>query len=287
MKLGLVLEGGASRSLFSCGVMDALLEENIFADYIIGVSAGIAYGTSYVSRQIGRNLELSVGYMHDKRYMGARHLFNPKNRSYYNKAFAFHDIPETVVPFDYDAFAKNNENRTSIAVLTNINTGNAEYHKLPSDDWNRHIDLVWASCALPIIFQPAEIDGQLYMDGGISDPIPYKRAIDDGCDKIITVLTRERSYLKSGSGSEKLASRIYRKYPDFANTLLARHAQYNSSRKELFELSDKGEVFVITPTDTTGFSRTERRPDRLQAMFDDGYNTAKKVMPELKKYLQL
>ncbi len=286
MKLGLVLEGGASRSLFSCGVMDALLEENIFADYVIGVSAGIAYGTSYVSRQIGRNLKLSVGYMHDKRYMGTRHLLNPKNRSYYNKSFAFHDIPETVVPFDYSAFAENNKNCTAIAVLTNLNTGKAEYHKLPSDDWGRHIDLIWASCALPIIFQPEAIDGQLYMDGGISDPIPYMQAMHDGCDKIITILTRERSYSKSGSGSEKLASRIYRKYPEFSKTLLQRHEKYNLSRKNLFELSDKGKVFVITPTDTTGFSRTERRPEKLQAMFDDGYNITKNIMPELKKYLQ-
>ncbi len=285
MKLGLVLEGGASRSLFSCGVMDALLEENIFADYVIGVSAGIAYGTSYVSRQVGRNLDLSVNYMHDKRYMGAHHLFNPKNRSYYNKEFAFHAIPETVVPFDFTAFAKNNENRTAIAVLTNLDTGKAEYHKLPSNDWNRHIDLIWASCALPIIFQPQEIDGQLYMDGGISDPIPYRRAIDDGCDKIITVLTRERSYSKAGSGAERLASRIYRKYPNFSNALLVRHEKYNATRKQLFKQADMGEIFVITPTDTTGFSRTERHPDKLQAMFDDGYRTAKRLMPELKKYL--
>lgn len=287
MKLGLVLEGGASRSLFSCGVMDALLEENIIADYVIGVSAGIAYGTSYVSRQIGRNLELSVDYMYDKRYMGVRHLFNPKNRSYYNKDFAFRAIPKTVVPFDYDAFAKSNESSTTIAVLTNLNTGKPEYHKLPSDDWDRHTNLVWASCALPIIFQPEEIDGQLYMDGGISDPIPFQHAIDDGCDKIITILTRERSYSKFSSSSEKLASRIYRKYPDFSQTLLTRHEKYNKSRERIFELSDKGEMFVITPTDTTGFSRTERRPERLQAMFDDGYSAARKVMPELKKYLNI
>ncbi len=287
MKLGLVLEGGASRSLFSCGVMDALLEENIFADYVIGVSAGIAYGTSYVSRQIGRNLELSLKYMHDKRYMGTRHLLNPKNRSYYNKKFAFHSIPETIVPFDFGAFEKNSENCDVIAVLTNLNTGKAEYHNLTCTDWNKHIDTVWASCALPIIFQPTKIDENLYMDGGISDPIPYQKAIDDGCDKIITVLTRERTYAKCGSGSEKLASRIYRKYPNFSQTLLARPEQYNKSRKKLFELWDKGEVFVITPTDTTGFSRTERHPDRLQVMYDDGYNTAKKIMPELKKYLQL
>ncbi len=287
MKLGLVLEGGASRSLFSCGVMDALLEENIFADYVIGVSAGIAYGTSYVSRQIGRNLELSVKYMKDSRYMGARHLINPKNRSYYNKEFAFHAIPESVVPFDFDAFARNSESCTAIAVLTNLATGKAEYHELPVDDWNRHIDLIWASCALPIIFQPEELDGNLYMDGGISDPIPYKRAIDDGCDKIITVLTRERAYKKSSSSSEKLASKIYRKHPCFAETLLSRGERYNKSREQLFELSEKGDIFVIAPTDTTGFSRTERRPDRLQAMFDDGYNTAKKIIPELKKYLNI
>ncbi len=285
MKLGLVLEGGASRSLFSCGVMDALLEEKIFADYVIGVSAGIAYGTSYVSGQIGRNLKLSLEYMHDKRYMGARHLLNPKNRSYYNKAFAFHAIPKTIVPFDFDTFAKNAESCTTIAVLTNLDTGKAEYHELPSDNWDKHIDLIWASCALPIIFQPEIIDGKPYMDGGISDPIPFQRAIDDGCDKIITVLTRERSYSKSGSGSEKLASRIYGKYPEFSKTLLDRHKNYNISRKKLFEFSDNGEIFVITPTDTTGFSRTERHPEKLKVMFDDGYNTAKKVMPRLKEYI--
>ncbi len=285
MKLGLVLEGGASRSLFSCGVIDALLEEEIFADYVIGVSAGIAYGTSYVSRQIGRNLELSLGYMHDKRYMGARHLFDMKNRSYYNKAFAFHSIPEEIVPFDYAAFAKNNENRTAIAVLTNLNTGKAEYHKLPSNNWERHINLIWASCALPIIFKPEEIDGQLYMDGGISDPIPFRRALDDGCDKIIVVLTRERTYSKTGSASERLASKIYRKYPSFAKTLLARHENYNNARKKLFDLSDKEEIFVINPTNTAGFSRTERQPEKLKAMFDDGYTITKKIMPLLKEYI--
>ncbi|MBR5156046.1 MAG: patatin family protein [Clostridia bacterium] len=285
MKLGLVLEGGASRSLFSCGVMDALLEEEIFADYVIGVSAGIAYGTSYVSRQIGRNLELSVGYMHDKRYMGAKHLFDTKNRSYYNKAFAFHAIPKEIVPFDFDAFAKNSVDKEVIAVLTNLNTGKPEYHNLPCDDWDRHIDLIWASCALPIIFKPEKIDDNLYMDGGISDPIPFRRALDDGCDKVIAVLTRERSYSKSGALSETLASRIYSKYPEFSKTLLARHENYNRSRKELFDLSDKGELFVITPTDTTGFSRTERHPEKLRAMYDDGYNTAKKVMPQLKEYI--
>ncbi|MBQ2932668.1 MAG: patatin family protein [Clostridia bacterium] len=285
MKLGLVLEGGASRSLFSCGVMDALLDENIIADYVIGVSAGIAYGTSYVSRQKGRNLELSLNYMHDKRYMGTRHLLNPKNRSYYNMDFAFRQIPEKIVPFDFDAFAKNTQDSVAIAVVTNLETGQAEYKELPSDDWDYHIRLLWASCALPILFQPENLNGTLFMDGGISDPIPFRRAIEDGCDKIITVLTRERSYTKASDSSERIASKIYKKYPNFAKTLLSRHENYNRDRNELFELEKNNNIFVIAPTDTTGFSRTERRPEKLKEMYDDGYQTAKKNMSELKKYL--
>ncbi len=285
MKLGLVLEGGASRSLFSCGVMDALLEEGIFADYVIGVSAGIAYGTSYISRQIGRNLKLSLTYMHDKRYMGMRHLFNPKNRSYYNKSFAFHRIPEELVPFDFKAFVEYTENTTSIAVVTNLETGKAEYHELSKENWDSHIDLVWASCALPILFQPENLNGNLYMDGGISDPIPFRRAINDGCDKVITVLTREKSYAKTSDASVKLASRIYKKYPAFTETLLKRPEVYNNDRKELFESEKKGKVFVISPTDTQGFSRTERRPEKLKELYDDGYKSAKACMNELKEYL--
>ena len=136
MKSGIVFEGGASRGLFSCGVMDALLEEKIFADYVIGVSAGIAYGTTYVSGQIGRNLELSTKYMHDKRYMGFHHLLNPKKRSFYNMDFAFREIPEKLVPYDFEAFRQSPAK--AVATLTNIHTGKPEYFVLPKEnekDW--------------------------------------------------------------------------------------------------------------------------------------------------------
>lgn len=285
MKLGLVLEGGASRSLFTCGVLDVLLEEGIFADYVIGVSAGIAYGSSYVSRQKGRNLELSLNYMHDKRYMGTRHLFNPKNRSYYNMDFAFRQIPEKLVPFDFSAFEHNSKNATTIAVVTNLETGKPEYKELSSTDWDYLIRLIWASCALPILFRPEKLGENFYMDGGIGDPIPFCRAIEDGCDKVITILTRERGYEKDRGTSTKLASHIYRKYPEFAKTLTERPAKYNEARKKLFEMEKNGEVFILAPTDTTGFSRTERNPEKLQIMYDDGYKTAKENIPSLKQYL--
>ncbi len=283
MKLGIVFEGGASRGLFSCGVMDALLEEGIFADYVIGVSAGIAYGTSYVSKQIGRNLELSTKYMHDKRYMGIRHLLNPKNRSYYNMDFAFKRIPNELVPYDFDTF--DNYEGNAIATLTNMKTGMAEYFELPKFDHDRHIQIIWASCALPFLFKPEIIDGTPYMDGGIADPIPFKRAIDDGCDKIITVLTRERSYTKSGEMSVKLAKAAYRKYPEFSKTLEQRQKRYNQAREEIFRLTDEGKMIAITPHDTSDFNRTERNPEKLRIMYEDGYNTTKSMIGDIKNYL--
>lgn len=287
MQLGLVLEGGASRSLFSCGAMDALLEENIYANYVIGVSAGIAYGTSYVSRQLGRSLELSLKYMHDKRYMGIRHLLNPEKRSYYNMAFAFKEIPEKLVPYDFEAFTQYSRETAVIAGISNMNTGKIEYRRLPTDDWDLHLRLLWASCALPFLFQPEKIDGQLYMDGGICDPIPFKKAMSDGCNKIITILTRERTYSKHSDFSTRLASRFFKNYADFSNALLKRPEIYNASRDELFDMADRGEIIVIMPTDTSGYKRTERRPEKLQLMYDEGYRAAKNMMPEIKKYLSI
>lgn len=285
MKLGIVFEGGASRSLFSCGVMDALLEENIIADYVIGVSAGIAYGTSYVSKQIGRNLELSLKYMHDKRYMGFRHLLNPKNRSYYNRAFAFNQIPKELVLFDFDAFAKSQS--TTIATLTNIKTGKPEYFTLPCDDWDRHISILWASCALPFLFQPEEIDGNLYLDGGCSDPIPYRKAIEDGCDKVICVLTREREYQKISDFSPKIMRHTLKKYPNLVKALEERSVKYNKVRGELFDLADKNKVIVITPDSTVGFKRTERNPEKLKALFDDGHSITINMLDKIKEYLNI
>ncbi len=280
MKLGLVLEGGASRTLFSCGVMDALLEEKIYADYVIGVSAGIAYGVSYASMQIGRNLQVSR-YMSDKRYMGFRHLFNPKNRSYYNMSFVFEEIPNNLVHFDYAAFAA--YPGRVVAVVTNLETGKPEYIDVPRN--KEFYKLIEASCALPIMFQPIEIDGATYMDGGISDSIPYRRALAEGCDKLITILTREKSYVKTDEQGAVWARKLYKNNPEFLKAIENRPNQYNGSRSSLFEYCEKNGAIVIMPENTDGFKRTESDFDKLKALYDDGYNMAKQMMPQIIEYL--
>lgn len=216
MKLGLILEGGASRAYFSSGVMDALLEENIIADYVIGTSAGIANAVSYASGQIGRNLSIAKDYLHDKRYMGFKHMLNPNNRSYYNLDFVFDSIPNIHLPFDYDAF--NNFKGEVVAAVTNINTGKAEYLPVPRDD--KKFNVLRASCALPLLFPIITINGQKYMDGGIFMPIPADEAIRSGCDKNIVILTRERGYRKSPEKSLELAAKLYRQYPKFVDVVI-------------------------------------------------------------------
>ncbi|WP_330408928.1 patatin family protein [Roseburia inulinivorans] len=168
MKLGMVFEGGASRTAFSCGVMDAFLEEELMPDYFIGVSAGIAFGVSYLSKQKGRNLKLLEEYMADKRYMGLKYLFDRKKKSYYNIGFVFDEVPNKLLPFDYETFAQ--YKGVVEACVTNIHTGKAEYLKVPQSVEMK--DTLVASCSLPILFQPVKIGRHYYLDGGIADSIP-------------------------------------------------------------------------------------------------------------------
>ena len=282
MKLGITMEGGASRTIFSCGVTDAFLEENIMPDYFIGVSAGIAYGVSYLSRQKGRNKEIAQKYMADKRYMGPRHLFNRKNRSFYNISFVFDEIPNQLVPFDYDEFER--FPGKVVATVTNIHTGKAEYLEVPRRD--NKFDLLVASCALPILFRPVKIGNHYYLDGGLSDSVPYKQAIKEGCDKNIVILTRERGYVKKPERGGDISRRLYKKYPKIAEDLKNRPEVYNKCMEELLQAEKRGEVFVIAPKTTMGVGRTESNPQKLTALYEEGYRQAMEQMADLKRYLQ-
>ncbi len=281
MKLGMTFEGGASRTLFSCGVADAFLEEGLMPDYFIGVSAGIAYGMSYLSKQKGRNLRLAKEYMTKKEYQGVRHLLNKEKKTFYNVEYVFGEIPNKLLPFDYSAFAA--YPGKVVAAVTNIHTGEAEYLEVPRD--NTSYDVVVASCALPVLFPPVKIGRRYYLDGGLSDSIPFKQAMKEGCDKNIVILTRERGYVKKAEQAAKVSSFLYRKYPRVVQALKERPEKYNDCMKELFELERAGKVFVIAPDDMHSVGRTENDPVVLERIYEEGYWKAKEQMAALRHYL--
>lgn len=280
MKTGLVLEGGALRTIYSAGVCDALLDMEIpLPDYTVGVSAGIAYGVSYLSRQKRRNLKLVTTYANDPRYMSKRNLLDPRNKAYFGLKFAYETIPNQLLPFDYDAFEA--YPGTVEAVVTNLQNGRPEYHAVPRRDCpNRQLI---ASCALPLLFPTIELEGKPYLDGGCADPIPWRRALEAGCDRVV-VLTREREYVKEPTASLRLIEQKYRKYPAFLETVRALADRYNACRNDLFAEEAKGNLLVIAPKDTLGCSRTERDLETLRALWQSGYFDGRRAADAIRSF---
>ena len=281
MKTALVLEGGALRTIYSSGVCDAFLDGGLsLPDYTLGVSAGIAYGVSYLSRQSRRNLQIICNYAHNKRYMGFRNLADPRNRSYFGLRFAYETIPNELIPFDYDAFDA--YPGRAEAVVTNLTTGEAEYLPVPRREApNRVLE---ATCAIPLMFPVIDIGGQPYLDGGCADAIPWRRAFETGCDRVVVILTRERDFRKRSDKSLRVLERTFRQYPQFLAAMRTRAERYNRTREELFALERAGKVLVIAPEDTLGCSRTERDLDTLRALWQQGYFVGRRAAEDIRVF---
>ena len=282
MKTGIVLEGGAIRTIFSTGVCDALLTRGLMTDYVIGVSAGIAYGVSYVSKQSRRNLDIMVRYINDKRYMGWENLLRRGNHAYFGLDFVFETIPKQLVPFDYDTFAAYPGEVE--AVVTNMDTGRPEY--FPVERGDERLKLLQATCALPFLFPVYTIQGRPYMDGGASDAIPFERAFAKGCDRLVIVLTRERGYVRRPEKLQHLIDLAYHKYPGFCEAMRHRADTYNRVRGRLFQLEKEGKVLLFAPMSTVGFHRTERDIDKIKALWQDGYDQGIARLDEAETFLK-
>lgn len=279
---GMALEGGALRTIYSSGVCDGLLEAGApMPDFIVGVSAGIAYGVSYISRQKKRNLKILMQFANDKRYMGWRNLLRKDNRSYFGLKFTYDDIPNQHIPFDYETYAAFPGQVE--AVVTNLKTGQAAYFPLPKRD--EHFVLLQATCAMPLLFPIFQVEGIPCLDGGASDAIPYQRTFDVGCDRAVVVLTREREYLRRPEKLQPVIDRYYHKYPNFCRAMRRRAEVYNESRRRLFELEQEGKVLIFAPKSTQGFSRVEKDVVKIHALWDEGYQEGLQRAEEFTQFL--
>ena len=276
----LVLEGGTFRPIFSCGVMDALLDCDVHFSYVIGVSAGITDGISYVSKQKGRNLEVLRKFRHDKRYIGMRNFF--KEKSLFGLKFAYETIPTELVPFDWDAYMSN---PAEVKVgVTNAKTGQAEF--LDGKKMDRQCTMLKATCALPLVFPAIEIDGQKYYDGGVCDPIPVRQAEADGHSKMLIVLTRPKSYRKTLSKSNKIAARaLKRKYPKLVKPLLTRHDFYNKELEYCNQLEKEGRAVILRPSEEAQIESFEKDMDKIEKCYQYGYKLAMENMDKIRQLL--
>lgn len=280
--VGLVLEGGGFRGIYTAAVLDVFLKENLLFKYVIGVSAGAAYGVSYISRQPERNLKVNT-MVSDKRYCGFRNLI--KTGNYFNWDFIYKEIPTQIIPFDYEGFS-NSTSRMRV-VLTNCATGNAEYKDLNTVSHDRFRDLLTATTSLPYISRIKKLDDQHYLDGGIADSIPVNQAFIDGNKRLIVVLTRDPAYRKKKSIDHLLLRLIYRKYPNMVRKFENRADAYNLTIEMLNALEKAGKVFIIRPPEPIPVSRMENDPELLKRVYNSTIREMNDTIPALRKWLSM
>ena len=279
MKVGLVLEGGAMRGMYTAGVLDTFLDNDIKVDGIIGTSAGVLFGVNYPSKQRGRVIRYNKKYCKDKRYMGLHSLLTTGN--IINKEFSFYEVPFKLDIFDDKTF--NESGIDFYATIFNIETGEAEYVKL--DSILDQMEVLRATSAMPFVSEIVEIDGKKYLDGGVTDAIPVDKCKELGYDKIIVVLTRVKEYRKKKS-NDFLAKIMYRKYPKLIEAMNRKYQLYNDTVERIIDSENKKEIFVIRPSRLVDISRIEKDENKLEEMYNLGIEDSKRTMESLKEYLQ-
>ncbi|MCD7825052.1 MAG: patatin family protein [Clostridiaceae bacterium] len=276
---GVLFEGGSFRPVFSCGVMDALLEKDVMFPYCIGVSAGAADAASYISRQKGRNIRVLEKYRNDKRYLSKRNFL--RERSVFGIQFVFRDIPNTLDPFDMDAFQS--YPGQFVITVTNARTGKVHYFTQKHVD--RSFNALCASCALPVFFPPIEIDGEKYYDGGLSNPIPIDKLVQDGHKKALIVLTRPAGFQKECNRSDRLAARaIRRKYPNAAKRVLTRYHRYNKAVEACERMEREGRAVLIRPLEA--INSYESDVGVLRRYYEEGYRLAMERMQAIQQLFE-
>ena len=284
MKKGLVMEGGAMRGMFTCGVIDVLMENDIQFDSAVGVSAGATFGLNYVSKQIGRPLRYNKKYCNDKRYASIKSLITTGD--IYNVPFCYGTLPYELDIWDTETFYNNPTE--FYCVVTDINTGQPVYHRCDNRDSTRNgIDIQWirASASMPVVSRPVEIEGDLFLDGGMSDSIPLEFMEQQKCNKILVIETQPDDYVKQPQKYMGLVKLKMKKHPKMVEVMKNRHFMYNRQKNYVRQKEQAGEVFVIRPVEPLNIGATEKNPNELQRVYDLGRAEALKSLDKLKEYL--
>ena len=279
MKIGLVLEGGAMRGLFTAGVLDIFLDNNVEVTDVVGVSAGTLFGVNYVSKQRGRALRYNLKYINDKRYMNVKSWL--KTGNLINKDFTYYKLPFQLDVFDNKTFKESPIN--FFATVTNIETGEAEFVKIK--DAYKQMETLRATSALPFISEIIEVGDKKYLDGGISNSIPIDFFEKQDFDKVIVILTRPITYRKEKTTGIQYKL-FYKKYPKLVEKLENRYKEYNDTVDKIVELEKEGKLFVIRPSENITIKRLEKDVEKLQKVYDLGLKDGNSIIEDLKQYLE-
>lgn len=278
---GLVLEGGGMKGIYTAGVLDYFMEKDLYFRNCYGVSAGACHLGSYISKQKKRAYNVSLNYLKNKNYCSVRSLL--LTGDLFNVAMCYDTIPNKLEPYDYKMAAKYEGN--AYAVVTNIQTGEAEY--MPMCEMHRDTIGVRASASLPLVSRNVKIGDSYYLDGGMADPVPIRKAIADGNQKNVVILTKEVGYIRKPASKMTInMMRVkYAKYPKMCELIANRHTRYNETICFLDEEEKAGRAFVIRPKEANDIGRIEKDREKLEVLYQLGYQDAKECYDELMIFL--
>lgn len=282
-KWGVVLEGGGHRGIYTAGILDVFLEQNLIADGVIGVSAGAIHGASYFAGQNGRSLRYTCKYCGDKRYMGLGSLL--KTGDFFNADFCYKKLPLELDPYDDDALVKATKSgKEFFVVCTQLSTGEAVCKKLSSlkgtgMEWLR------ASASMPIASKPVKIEDELYLDGGIANSVPLKAFEDLGYKKNIVILTQTENYQKKANKLQFLINFALKGFEKCKKVSQNRHIIYNESIKYAKMRQTEGFALILQPSKKLKVGRTERNAKKIKEMYELGRSDALKNIEKIKAFL--
>lgn len=276
----IIFEGGGMRGAYTAGVIDALIENDMEFTSCYGVSSGACHATTYLSKQFGRARKIIVNYAHDKRYFSLRSLFKTGNM--FGIEFIFKTLTHELEPYDFET-ARNNPAKFYVGVI-NVKTAESEYLLIRDPD-EEYMKLA-ATMALPIISKKVELNGKKYLDGGIVDSLPIKQAFAAGNKKVVLVLTQDATYRKSINKILPLLWFWYLPYQKFVGKIATRHIRYNKALIDIAEAEKAGTAFVIRPKKPVEVGRLDFNPEKIEALYQDGYRDGLELMPKLKEFLK-
>lgn len=280
MEAGLILEGGGLRGVYTAGVLDAFLDEDLEFSSVYGVSAGSCQACSFLSKQRGRGYHTCADYVTDPGYCGVRSFL--KTGNFFNVDMCYSRIPDVLNPFDHETFA--DYKGKLYAVVTNVETGEAEYLRVR--DLKKQIWMIRASSSLPLISKTVIAHGKPYLDGGIADSIPIRKSIEMGNHKNIVILTRPEGYRKEPNPMMKAIKLRYHAYPEFVKQAQNRHIRYNETLAFLEEEEQKGNLIVIRPRSEVTVGRLEKDVNKLKDLYEIGYEDGKAKVDSIKEYMK-
>lgn len=282
MKTGLVVEGGGMKCAYNAGILDAFLDEQISFDYCVGVSAAAGNIASYLAGQRERNLRFYTEHLHDPYYFGLRSLLKTGDLFNIRRIYGTMSYPDGIDPIDFDALMANPSELE--LVVTNAADGSAEYHskrELKRDDFR----LFMASCAIPAVCKPIELDGKLYYDGGMSDAIPVERAFAQGCDRVVVILSKPRDYVRKKQGMLPVFALRCRKTPAMLDVIKQRHIAYNALFQRVLRLEAEGKLFLFAPDGSIHVGTYTMDENVERALYDAGMRDFAARREELRAYL--